>query len=176
MNGVSAQDDFTKWAKLRRQHDKVVADYEKNSMLEVSHHRSKAVMLTTGACAAASLSTSKTQFTAAVTGLRWVGLNGVRTLLQFWFAKTPIFWIPRGWVPGYVEWIVSFPRAPVGSVGVQVWGIACASVILMVSDALVAGYALGMGQKVAGKEEARGFGMGGLGGSGVTSPKRKKEL
>jgi hypothetical protein len=29
--GVSAQDDFAKWAKLRRQHDKVVAEYDKTS-------------------------------------------------------------------------------------------------------------------------------------------------
>jgi len=122
------------------------------------------------------MSSVKTQFSAAVTALRWVGLNGVRTLLQFWFAKTPIFWIPRGWVPGYVEWIVSFPRAPVGSVSVQVWGIACASVILMVSDALVAGYALGVGQKLAGKEEVPGIGMGGVGGPGGRSSKPKKEL
>jgi hypothetical protein len=27
--GVSAQDDFARWAKLRRQHDKAVADYDK---------------------------------------------------------------------------------------------------------------------------------------------------
>ncbi|KAI9671763.1 MAG: hypothetical protein M1831_003291 [Alyxoria varia] len=29
LNGVSAQDEFSKWAKLRRQHDKATADYEK---------------------------------------------------------------------------------------------------------------------------------------------------
>ncbi|KAL0263477.1 GET complex subunit get1 [Diplodia seriata] len=30
MSGVSAQDDFAKWAKLRRAHDKVFADFQKN--------------------------------------------------------------------------------------------------------------------------------------------------
>jgi hypothetical protein len=29
---TSAQDDFAKWAKLRRQHDKAVTDYEKVGM------------------------------------------------------------------------------------------------------------------------------------------------
>jgi hypothetical protein len=31
MNAVSAQDEFARWAKLRRTHDKAVADYEKSS-------------------------------------------------------------------------------------------------------------------------------------------------
>lgn len=30
MTNTSAQDDFSKWAKLRRQHDKKKAEYEKN--------------------------------------------------------------------------------------------------------------------------------------------------
>lgn len=30
MNAVSAQDDFARWAKLRRQHDKAVAEYDKS--------------------------------------------------------------------------------------------------------------------------------------------------
>lgn len=30
MNAVSAQDEFARWAKLRRTHDKAVADYEKS--------------------------------------------------------------------------------------------------------------------------------------------------
>lgn len=32
MNGVSAQDDFARWAKLRRQHDKATAEYDKTGM------------------------------------------------------------------------------------------------------------------------------------------------
>jgi tail-anchored protein insertion receptor len=32
LNGVSAQDDFARWAKLRRQHDKVMGDFEKTGM------------------------------------------------------------------------------------------------------------------------------------------------
>ena len=31
MNSTSSQDEFAKWAKLRRQHDKVMADYEQKS-------------------------------------------------------------------------------------------------------------------------------------------------
>lgn len=32
LNATSAQDEFSKWAKLRRQHDKATAEYEKSGM------------------------------------------------------------------------------------------------------------------------------------------------
>jgi hypothetical protein len=53
-----------------------------------------------------------------------------------------MFWIPAGWVPYYAEWILSFPRAPVGSVSINVWGIACASMIALVGEAITAVYVL----------------------------------
>jgi len=37
MNAVSAQDEFARWAKLRRTHDKAVADYEKSSMSRIHY-------------------------------------------------------------------------------------------------------------------------------------------
>lgn len=33
---------------------------------------------------------------------------------------------------------MSFPRAPVGSVSINAWSAACAAIILLVSDALIA--------------------------------------
>lgn len=57
-----------------------------------------------------------------------------------------MFWIPRGWVPYYVEWIMSFPRAPLGSISIQVWWIACASIIALVAEALGAVIALATGR------------------------------
>lgn len=74
--------------------------------------------------------------------LRWLGTNGLRYLLQFWYSKQALFWLPQGWVPSYIEWLLAFPRAPTGSISIQVWGIACASIIAMLSDALVALFAL----------------------------------
>ncbi len=32
MNAISSQDEFAKWAKLRRQHDKLLEQLEKNSV------------------------------------------------------------------------------------------------------------------------------------------------
>lgn len=63
-------------------------------------------------------------------------------LIQMYFQKQPMFWIPKGWAPYWAEWLLSFPRAPVGSVSVQSWSIACMAVILLVSDALVSAVGL----------------------------------
>jgi hypothetical protein len=75
-----------------------------------------------------------------------------------------MFWMPAGWVPYYVEWILSFPRAPLGCVSINVWGIACASMIALASEGLAAGWVLvthrptpAAAQKQRGKEEAMAF-------------------
>lgn len=71
-----------------------------------------------------------------------MGINGLRFFIQFWYANVPLFWIPEGWLPKYVEWILAFPRAPMGSISVQIWQIACASIIGMVREAVTAVYVL----------------------------------
>lgn len=63
-------------------------------------------------------------------------------LIQFWFQKQPMFWIPKGWAPYYAEWLLSFPRAPLGSISIQAWALACGAIILLVSDAITAIVAL----------------------------------
>jgi hypothetical protein len=95
-----------------------------------------------GTVAAAAIQASRSNFDRIANALRWLSTNGLRYLLQFWYSKQAMFWLPQGWVPGYVEWLLAFPRAPTGSISIQVWGIACASVIAMFSDAIVASYAL----------------------------------
>lgn len=45
-------------------------------------------------------------------------------------------------MPGYVEWLLAFPRAPTGSVSIQMWGIACATIVQLVGAAVVAGLVL----------------------------------
>jgi hypothetical protein len=99
-------------------------------------------------------------------------------LIQFWFAKQPLFWLPRGWVPGYVEWILAFPRAPTGSISIQVWGIACASMISIVSASIVAAWALLVGQNGPNKGKGEPMEMGARGGQGAETARggEKKEL
>lgn len=91
---------------------------------------------------ASSVQDTKAKFDKTANVLRWLGTNGMRYLLQFWFSRQALFWLPQGWVPGYVEWLLAFPRAPKGSISIQLWGIACASVISMASEAIVAMYVL----------------------------------
>ena len=45
-------------------------------------------------------------------------------------------------MPGYVEWLLAFPRAPTGSVSIQMWGVACATVVQLVGAAVVAVWVL----------------------------------
>jgi hypothetical protein len=75
-----------------------------------------------------------------------------------------MFWMPAGWVPYYVEWILSFPRAPLGSVSINVWGIACASMIALAAEGLAATWVLvthkptpAATEKQREKEEAMAF-------------------
>ena len=37
LNGVSAQDNFAKWAKLQRQYDKAAAEFEKIGTHSIDH-------------------------------------------------------------------------------------------------------------------------------------------
>ena len=61
-----------------------------------------------------------------------------------------MYWIPRGWVPGYVEWLLAFPKAPTGSVSIVTWDLACQCVILMVKRAVGATWMLAMDGKMGG--------------------------
>jgi hypothetical protein len=45
-------------------------------------------------------------------------------------------------VPWYGEWILSFPKAPRGSVSIMIWQYACSAVIGMVFEAVGALFAL----------------------------------
>jgi hypothetical protein len=85
---------------------------------------------------------TKATFDSAASTLRWLGTNGLRMFLQFWYSKQAMFWIPKGWVPYYAEWLLSFPRAPIGSISIQAWFLACTAIIILISDALVAIIAL----------------------------------
>ncbi|PBP15393.1 CHD5 domain-containing protein [Diplocarpon rosae] len=91
----------------------------------------------------------------AVTALRWLGTNGLRMFLQFWFSRQAMFWVPKGWMPYAAEWALSFPRAPLGSVSIQAWALACGAFILLVSDACVAAAALARGYGASVREIGR---------------------
>ncbi|GIJ82441.1 GET complex subunit get1 [Aspergillus pseudoviridinutans] len=113
MNNTSSQDEFAKWAKLRRKHDKAMDEYETMNK---------------------KLTAQKTSFDWSVKIARWLSTNGLKIFLQFYYSKTPVFALPAGWFPSYVEWVLSFPRAPRGSVSVQVWNSVCATAIAVMAE------------------------------------------
>ncbi|OJJ44795.1 hypothetical protein ASPZODRAFT_71287 [Penicilliopsis zonata CBS 506.65] len=113
MNNTSSQDEFAKWAKLRRKHDKTLEEHEAINK---------------------DLSSQKTSLEWAVKAVRWLSTNGLKLFLQFYYSKTAVFYLPPGWLPYYVEWVLSFPRAPLGSVSIQVWSSVCVAVIAAVTD------------------------------------------
>ena len=142
-NGPSCADNminyWSSWRRTVRTH---------NLVLKYRHRTFSA----NSACAESSTDSTKTTFDSTVTTLRWIATNGLRMFLQFWYSKQAMFWIPKGWVPYYAEWLLSFPRAPLGSVSMQAWSLACGAIILLVSDAIVAIVALAMG---AGSQKAK---------------------
>ncbi|KAK3216484.1 hypothetical protein GRF29_8g3446909 [Pseudopithomyces chartarum] len=72
---TSPQDNFSTWAKLDRQHNKATAEFQKLD---------------------STLQTTRQTFNTTISTLRWLGTQGARFLLQMWFAKEPMFWIPAG--------------------------------------------------------------------------------
>jgi len=100
LNATSSQDEFAKWAKLRRQHDKLLDELEKKK---------------------SGVEAARTKFDRYLTGARLVSTRGVQWVLPWWYGKEPMFWLPYGWFPYYMEWFASFPRAPLGSVSIVVW-------------------------------------------------------
>ncbi|CAG8157806.1 unnamed protein product [Penicillium salamii] len=128
MNNTSSQDEFAKWAKARRRHDKTLEEYEALNK---------------------DLTSQKSSFDWTVKIARWLSTNGLKIFLQFWYSKTPVFPLPAGWFPYYAEWIVSFPRAPLGSVSIQVWSNVCAAAIALAAEVVGALFVRIVGQAQA---------------------------
>lgn len=63
-----------------------------------------------------------------------------------------MFWLPHGWFPYWAEWIVSFPKAPIGSVSVASWQLACTGMIALLSDLITGIYGLALSGSAKQKE------------------------
>lgn len=80
---------------------------------------------------------ARSNFDKILTVLRVVVTRAPQYFLPFWYATEPMFWLPYGWFPYWAEWILSFPRAPIGSVSIASWQLACTGVIALFSDLIV---------------------------------------
>jgi len=104
---TSAQDQFAKWAKLRRRVDKGLADLEKLN---------------------AELNASKTSFSLKFNTTLWLMTTGLQFAIGWWYSRAAVFYLPAAWF-GPLTWWLSFPFAPAGSVSCGVWQMACRRVI-----------------------------------------------
>jgi len=104
---TSAQDQFAKWAKLRRGVDKGLADLEKLN---------------------SELSSARSSFSLKFSTVVWVLTAGLQFFVGWWYRKSAVFYLPPGWF-GPLTWWLSFPFAPAGSVSCGVWQMACKRVI-----------------------------------------------
>jgi len=105
---TSAQDQFAKWAKLRRSVDKSLADLEKLN---------------------SKVSSSKTTFTLVFRAILWTLVNIPQYFIAWRYRSQPVFWLPQGWFNGVMLWWLAFPFSPKGSVSVMTWTWACKSVL-----------------------------------------------
>jgi hypothetical protein len=188
MAAISAQDDFARWAKLQRQHDKAFEEHNKKGAppCQVSHiggfYKTTIKHLASSelnwSFIAATVSSARSTFDSRATMIRWILTSGVRLFLQFWHSRTPVFTFPRGWVPWYVEWTLAFPRAPSGSVSINVWSAACTAVLKVLGD--LVGYLFVTVQRQTGvkrKGEAMKVGADGKMGTSTSAARgSKKEL
>lgn len=70
----------------------------------------------------------------AIRSARWTATTGTKILIQFWNTKTPMYQLPQGWFPWQIEWILACPRAPTGTISIQVWGMCCSAVVSLVGE------------------------------------------
>ncbi|KDQ57408.1 hypothetical protein JAAARDRAFT_58032 [Jaapia argillacea MUCL 33604] len=104
---TSAQDQFAKWAKLRRSVDKGLADLEKLN---------------------SDLASTKSSFALKFNSAIWILTTGLQFVVGWWYRKAAVFYLPEGWF-GPITWWLALPFAPAGSVSVGVWQMACRRVI-----------------------------------------------
>ncbi|KAG0076094.1 GET complex subunit get1 [Linnemannia elongata] len=111
---TSSQDEFAKWAKLRRKMDSKIADLEKMT---------------------SELHVSKASFEMKFKGLLWFITSGLQFLMVAWYRRSPVFYLPMRWF-GPAEWVLSMPFAERGSVSITIWFYFCRKFITLLASNL----------------------------------------
>ncbi|GAA96170.1 uncharacterized protein L969DRAFT_84037 [Mixia osmundae IAM 14324] len=99
LSATSAQDQFAKWAKLRRKLDKGVSDLEKLNE---------------------SLAAQRSSFNLGLKSILWVLGTAMPFIYTSYHSKSPVFFLPQGWF-GPSERVFGLPFAPRGAVSCAVW-------------------------------------------------------
>ncbi|GAA5988822.1 hypothetical protein JCM10908_006185 [Rhodotorula pacifica] len=112
---TSSQDEFSKWARIRRKLDKAVQD------LDASNSGSTA---------------QKQQFASTFKKALWLLTTVIPFIISSYHRRSPVFFLPEGWF-GPLGWWLSLPSGPKGAVAVTVWTMACRRTIQSVKSAVV---------------------------------------
>ncbi|PWN49749.1 hypothetical protein IE53DRAFT_387998 [Violaceomyces palustris] len=110
---TSSQDEFSKWAKLRRKIDKSLQELERINGV---------------------LSSSRSTFGIILKAFLFLFTTAFPFIVTSYYGKTPIFYLPPGGWFGPLGWILSLPRAPAGSVSSSAWSTICVRVILIIIE------------------------------------------
>ncbi|CAN3355346.1 golgi to ER traffic protein 1 [Diutina catenulata] len=97
---ISAQDQYAKWTKLNRQCDKLNAELKQ---VEESISKDRATVNT------------------LVNQAILVTLTAPVWFFRVWFRKNVLFYLPKGVLPAWVEWVMALPFFAAGSVGLTMW-------------------------------------------------------
>jgi len=108
---TSAQEQFARWAKLRRKVDKGLEDLDKLSAWWFLIIWDTVLMR---ACADKQLVTTKASFAAAFRPVLWILTSGIQLFIGWWYGRQAVFYVPAS-VLGPLTWWLSFPFAPAGS-------------------------------------------------------------
>ncbi|CAN6672882.1 hypothetical protein TRVA0_047S00606 [Trichomonascus vanleenenianus] len=101
---TSSKDEFAKWAKLDRQYGKLKSEIEALN---------------------GSLNSSKTMVKRLVSAALFLLTTGSSVMLRIKHRKSAVFWLPEGIAPHSVVWGLGLTSAPLGSVSVSIWLMAC---------------------------------------------------
>lgn len=62
----------------------------------------------------ASLQSTRTSFASTLSSALWFLTTGIQFILVWWYRKSAVVWLPKGYVAGGLGWWFSFPSAPKG--------------------------------------------------------------
>lgn len=116
LHSTSAQDEFAKWAKLRRKFDGLINEYEDLSK-DIAGIKMKYDMF----------------LSYGIPSTLWT----IQIFMLVWWSAEPVFYVPEQWFGPLTSWL-KFPFAPLGSVGVFYWWSALKSILDRSSQLFVA--------------------------------------